>query len=67
LTRETSKRKEKEIQIRVIADDPEVTLAILKKIVLRLRLKNATITGVFPNRKEPGYRGYILAEVDGVD
>ena len=67
MPRETSKRKENEVQIRVIANDPEVTLSILKEIVLKLKLKNATITGVFPNRKEPGYRGYILAEVDSVD
>jgi len=51
------------VQIRVIADDPETVLKLLKKIVESLGLENASITGVYPNRKEPGYRGYLLGDV----
>jgi hypothetical protein len=48
----------------VIADEPEVVSRILKEIALRLEfLHNAQITGILPNRREPGYRGYLVAEV----
>lgn len=58
------KRSTKKIQVRVIADEPEVVSRILKEIALRLEfLHNAQITGILPNRREPGYRGYLVAEV----
>jgi hypothetical protein len=54
----------KKIQIRVIADEPEVVSRILKEIIERVELlREPQITGILPNRKEPGYRGYLLAEV----
>jgi len=48
----------------VIADDPELVLRLLKRIVEELDIKGANLTGVYPNRKEPGYRGYLLGEID---
>jgi hypothetical protein len=47
----------------VIADDPEIVLKLLKAIAESLGIENASITGVYPNRKEPGYRGYLLGDV----
>lgn len=48
----------------MIADEPEIVSKILKEIALKLEfLRNAQITGILPNRKEPGYRGYLVAEV----
>ena len=63
---ERSKRErstKKRIQIRVISDDPETVLKVMKLIISSTKLENATITGVYPNRREPGFRGYIVAEV----
>ena len=53
----------KRVQIRIIADDAETVLKTMKLIINSTKLKNATITGVYPNRREPGFRGYIVAEV----
>ncbi len=60
------KRKTIKVQIRVMADDPEIILKLLKKIIDSLSLNNASITGVLPNRKpneQFKYRGYLLGEV----
>jgi len=55
--------KRRKVQIRIICDDPETVLALMKRVIEALKLENAEITGVYPNRKEPGYRGYVVAEV----
>jgi len=52
------------VQIRVIADEPEVVSRVLKEIASKVELlREPQITGILPNRKEPGYRGYLVAEV----
>jgi hypothetical protein len=53
----------KRVQIRVIAEDPETVLKLIKIISQLSILENVSITGVYPNRKEPGFRGYLTAEV----
>lgn len=54
----------KRVQIRVIADEPEVVSRILREIASKVELlREPQITGILPNRKEPGYRGYLVAEV----
>lgn len=63
MKRETRKR----IQIRVIADEPETVSRILKEIAKIELLKDPQITGILPNKREPGYRGYLLAEVEDND
>ena len=62
-TRAISK-KSLQIQIRIIAEDPQLIANLLNRIANDLELKNVKITGIYPNRKEPGYRGYLVAEVE---
>jgi hypothetical protein len=54
------------VQIRVMADDPDLVLKILKAISNKL-LVEAKVTGIFVNRKHTEqykYRGYLEGEVD---
>ncbi len=63
--RRSSARNQK-VQIRVMADDPDLVLQILKAISNRL-LVEARVTGIFQNRKHTEqyrYRGYLEGEVD---
>jgi len=56
-------RTRKTVQIRVIAEDLETVLKVMKLIRENVKFESANITGVFPNRKEVGYRGYMVVEV----
>ena len=55
-----------QVQVRVMADDPELVLKFLKAIS-KAFLVDAKVTGVYRNRKntEPySYRGYVEGTVD---
>ena len=64
--RVSSSPRNQRVQIRVMADDPDLVLKILKTISDRL-LVEARVTGIFQNRKHTEqyrYRGYLEGEVD---